>query len=104
MTLGAGQGCATHPAACAASGQPIKVPLQHSQWQEARSQPLSLATHPFDVPPLGGRASQAEAYHVHQQPRDAQQVHGVPDEGRGDDVVDEEGPIVWQEHASGEVQ
>lgn len=65
---------------------------------------LSPATYSFDVPPLGRRAGQAESYHVHEQTRDAQQVHGIPDEGGGDNVVDKESPIVWQEHTPGEMQ
>jgi len=78
---------------------PISAPRP---WVEARTHPISPATYSFDVPPLGGRAGQAEAYHVHEQTRDAQQVHGVPDEGRGDDIVDKEGPVVRQEHTPGE--
>lgn len=66
--------------------------------------PLCPTTYSFDIPPLSGRAGQAEAYHVHKQARDAQQVHGIPDEGRGDDVIDEEGSVVRQEHTPGEVQ
>lgn len=84
---------------------PGQAPLQHSPpWVQTTTHPLSPATYSFDVPPLGRRAGQAEAYHVHEQTRDAQQVHGIPDEGRGDDVVDEESPIVWQEHTPGEMQ
>lgn len=55
--------------------------------------------YPLHVAPLGGRARQAEPDHVHEQARDAQQVHGVADKGGGNDVVHEEGAVVGQEHA-----
>lgn len=55
--------------------------------------------YPLDVAAVGGGARQAQPYHVHEQPGDPQQVHGVTDEGGGDDVVDEERPVVRQEDA-----
>lgn len=56
--------------------------------------------HPLDVAAVGSRAGQAQPDHVHEQTGDPQQVHGVPDEGRGNDVVDEERSVVRQEDAS----
>lgn len=105
MTPGAQWGCTTHPAAHTASAEPHRGPTiaLHSQL-EAIPHALSPTTYSFDIPSLSGRAGQAEAYHVHKQARDAQQVHGIPDEGRGDDIVDKEGPVVWQEHTPGEAQ
>lgn len=59
-------------------------------------------TNPLDVPPLCCRASQAEADHVHEKTGDPQQVHGITDERRRDDIVHEEGSIVRKEHTSKE--
>lgn len=56
-------------------------------------------TNPLDVPPLCSGARHAQANHVHEQARDPQQVHGVTNERRRDDVVDEEGAVVGKEHA-----
>lgn len=99
------QVCATHPALHTALGEPHWGPMAALPFLGAGHNPsLSPATYSFDVPPLGRRAGQAEAYHVHEQTRDAQQVHGIPNEGRGNNVVDKESPIVWQEHTPGEMQ
>lgn len=104
-TLRAERARAAHPALHAAPGKPHQGPIAALPSLGAGHNPsLSPATYAFDVPPLGRRAGQAEAYHVHEQTRDAQQVHGIPDEGRGDNVVDKESPIVWQEHTPGEMQ
>lgn len=46
------------------------------------------------VAPLCCRSSQAQTNHVHEQTRDAQQVHGVTNEGRGNDIVNKESPVV----------
>lgn len=59
----------------------------------------SFRPHPLDVAPVGGGASQAQPDHVHEQTGDPQQVHGVPDESRGDYVVDEERSVIRQEDA-----
>lgn len=96
---------ATHPALHTARGEPHWGPTAAlPSLGTGHTLSLSPATYSFDVPPLGRRAGQAEAYHVHEQTRDAQQVHGIPDEGRGNNVVDKESPIVWQEHTPGEMQ
>lgn len=50
------------------------------------------------VASLSCRASQAQANHVHEQTRNAQQVHGITDEGRGNDVVNKESPIVGKKY------
>lgn len=92
----------THPDVHTTSGKPHWGPI--AALPCLGGDHLSPATYSFDIPPFGGRAGQAEAYHVHEQAGDAQQVHGVPNEGRGDDIVDEEGPVVWQEHTPGEMQ
>lgn len=60
---------------------------------------MEVCPHPLDVAAVGGRASQAQSDHVHEQTWDPQQVHGVADERRGDDVVDEERSVVRQEDA-----
>jgi len=57
--------------------------------------------YPLDVAALGDGACQAEADHVQEQAGDAQQVHGVTDERRGDYVVHKEGPVVGKEHTPG---
>lgn len=54
----------------------------------------SKNTNPLDVPPLCSGARHAQANHVHEQARDPQQVHGVTNERRRDDVVDKEGAVV----------
>lgn len=64
--------------------------------------PSHLLTHPLHVATVRSRAGQAQPDHVHEQTGDPQQVHGIPDEGRGNDVVDEERSIVRQEDASEE--
>lgn len=60
---------------------------------------MPRATYPFDVEPLGLGLGKAEASSVHEQPRDAQQLHGRPNQAGGDDVVDKEGAIVREENA-----
>lgn len=60
---------------------------------------VRVRPHPFDIAAVGGGASQAQPDHVHEQTRDPQQVHGISDERWGDDVVDEECSIIWQEDA-----
>ena len=60
---------------------------------------VSVRPHPLDVAAVGSGASQTQPDHVHEQTGDPQQVHGVPDERRGDDVVDEECSIIRQEDA-----
>ena len=57
--------------------------------------------YPLDVPALGDGARQTQTDHVQQQAGDPEEVHGVSDERRGYDVVHEEGPVVWKEHAPG---
>lgn len=57
------------------------------------------STHPLDVAAVGGRSSQAQSDHIHEETWDPQQIHGISDEGRGDHVVHEERSVVWEEHA-----
>lgn len=59
------------------------------------------STHPLDVASLGSRASQTQPGHIHEQTRDPQQIHGVTDERRRDDIVHKERPVVRQEHTPG---
>ena len=61
-----------------------------------------MLPYPLDVPALGDGARQTQTDHVQEQARDPEQVHGVSDKRRGDDVVHEEGPVVGEEHAPGE--
>lgn len=63
---------------------------------------VCVCFYPFDVAPLCCRAGQAQADHVHQEPWNTQQVHGVPDERRGDDVVHEERSVVREKDAPAE--
>lgn len=58
-----------------------------------------LGPHPLDVAAVSGRAGQAQPDHIHEQTRDPQQVHGVPDERRCDDVVDKERSVIRQKDA-----
>lgn len=58
-----------------------------------------MATHPLDVEPLGLGLGEAEAGGVDEEAGDAQQLHGRPDQAGGDDVVDEESAVVWEENA-----
>lgn len=60
---------------------------------------VSVRSHPLDVAAVSSGASQAQPDHVHQQTGDPQQVHGVPDERRGDDIVDKECSVIRQEDA-----
>lgn len=63
-----------------------------------------MCPHPLDVAAVGSRASQAQPDHVHEQAGDPQQVHGISDECGGDNVVDEEGAVIWQKDAPAETQ
>lgn len=60
---------------------------------------VRVRPHPFDVAAVSGGASQAQPDHVHEQTRDPQQVHGISDECRGNDVVNKERSIIRQEDA-----
>lgn len=63
-----------------------------------------MRPHPLDVAAVGSRASQAKPDHVHEQAGDPQQVHGISDECGGDNVVDEEGAVIWQKDTPAETQ
>lgn len=58
-----------------------------------------LPSYPLDIAAVGSRPSQAQPDHVHQQAGYPQQVHGIPDERRGNDVVDKERSVIRQEDA-----
>lgn len=60
---------------------------------------VTRATYPLDMEPLGLGLGEAEASSVDEEARDAQQLHGRPNQAGGHYVVDEEGSVVWEENA-----
>lgn len=60
---------------------------------------MNRATYSLDVEPLGLRLGEAEAGGVDEEARDAQQLHGCPNQAGGDHVVDKESAIVREENA-----
>lgn len=66
-----------------------------------RLQLPSPRTHLLDVPALGCRLGHDHSEGVEDEAGQPQQLHAIADEGRGDDIVDKEGPLVGQEDAPG---
>lgn len=54
------------------------------------------------MPAVSCRLGHDHAEGVEDEARQPQQLHAIADEGRSNDVVHEEGTLVWQEDAPGE--
>lgn len=59
---------------------------------------MTRATYPLDVEPLGLGLGKAEAGGVDKEARDAQQLHGCPNQAGGDHIVDKESTVVREEN------